>query len=305
MICKHLNKKIENNFNERIIYRCDDCLLRYVISRGINTHEYEDYYDEETGGRFNLIAEIIVKIFRFWRAFKIKFLYPKAKSILDVGSGRGYMLFFLKKYFNFKNAVGTQISYPAYKFSKEKLELEIYNNDLLEIKLDQKFDIITICHVLEHLKNPEEYVKKFYELLNNNGKLTIEVPNYNSWTRKITGKYWLSYDFENHLYFFTHTSLAGLLKKYDLKIKKINSFSLEYSTFTSVQSIISWLTKTDHLVFSFLQRKERLNSKILLHLLLFLLLFPSCLLINILLSFTKRGEIVYITAYKRYEHKKI
>lgn len=134
--------------------------------------------------------------------------------------------------------------------------MKIYEKDLLEINFgNNKFDIISIWHVLEHVQKPEEYIKKIYSLLKNNGKLLIEVPNFNAWTRKLTGKYWLGLDLEYHLYFFTPESLSTLLKKYGFKIDFVRTFSLEYSTFTSVQSLISWITKTDHFFSSIFKKK--------------------------------------------------
>lgn len=258
---------------------------------------YTNYYQKENAYRFGVIIEQVVKIFRFMRAWKVHTLKPKGKRILDIGSGRGWMLYFLRKYFNYDRTAGTQIANNAYRFSKEKLKLEIYNKDLLELFTGEKFDIITILHVLEHVENPEKYVKKMFELLEERGLLFIEVPNFNAWTRKLTGKHWLSLDPKYHRTFFTPESLISLLEKYNLKIKKIRTFSLEYSTFTSTQSILSLITNSDSYFFETLQNKN-FNLKFVRHAFIFILLFLPCLFINLCLSFSKSGEVITIIAQK-------
>lgn len=283
------------------ICKCLNCGLIFArkdeqeISNQVEV--YNNYYKEETGSRFSNIVEFVVKVFRFMRAYKIHSLNTKSKSILDIGSGRGWVLYFLKKYFNYDRAVGTQIAINAYKFSKEKLQLEIYNKDFLELSFDKKFDIVSILHVLEHIENPELYIEKIYDSLESHGLLFIEVPNYNSWARILTGKHWLALDLKHHLFFFTPESLTKLLHKYNFKVKELNTFSLEYSTFTSIQSVVNLVTNSDSYFFEWLQNRD-FNPKIIWHTFLFTIFFLPCLLINLCLYFSKSGEVITIIAQK-------
>lgn len=303
MICQNEKSEIILETKGYQLYKCSSCKIIFVHKNkkeNLDSQKvYENYYKKETASRFGSIVELVVKTFRFVRAYKVSILGPNYKSILDIGSGRGWMLYFLKKYFKYKRTVGTQIADNAYTFSKEKLGLEIYNKDLLELPLKDKFDVITILHVLEHVKNPEKYVEKIYELLNKNGSLFIEVPNYNAWTRKLIKKYWLALDLKHHLIFFTPISLIVLLQKYNFKIKKIRTFSLEYSTFTSTQSFVSLITNSDSYFFEWLQNPNKTSElKIIWHIFLFVVLFLPCFFINLCLYFSKSGEIITIVAQK-------
>ena len=223
--------------------KCCECNTVFLSHFQVNDDPkvlYEDYYRNETGGRFNFGVEYVIRIFRFIRAIRIFTIMPWAKSILDIGSGRGFTLYYLKKYFGYNKVIGTQLSKNALEFSRKKLGLDIYDKDLLELKLDEKsFDIVTMWHVLEHVKDPERYIEKIYDLLGNKGKLVIEVPNLDSWTAGFTGRYWLGLDMKYHRTFFTASSLSSLLERNNFKIKQIHTFSLEYSTFISVQSIVN------------------------------------------------------------------
>jgi len=301
MVCNHQNYKEIYKFDTVSLYTCHKCGLIFTNKYWEHFDPedlYETYYRNETAGRFNFRIECAIRLFRFFRAFKIFTIYPRAKSILDIGSGRGFMLYYLKKYYKYQKTIGTQISKYALEFSRSKLGLEIYDKDLLELSLDNAtFDIITVWQVLEHVSEPEKYIEKIFNLLNNHGKLVVEVPNFNSWTRALTNKYWLGLDLDYHITFFTPESLSFLLKKYGFKIKTVHTFSLEYSTFISLQSFISLLTKSNHLFFQYVQTSA-FSKRIIGHVFLFILLAPIYFLVNGLLYFSKRGEVLLIIAEK-------
>jgi len=303
-ICNHKNFGRVARLDTLSLLRCDECAVVFTDRRMDDFDPeglYVDYYKNEMAGRFNLGIECLVRLFRFFRAFKIFTVSPRAKTILDVGSGRGFLLYYLKKYYGYARAAGSQVSKNAIEFSRNTLGLEIYDKDLLELSLGQSaFDVITIWHVLEHVREPEKYIVQMENLLKADGKLVIEVPNFDSWTRGLTGKYWLGLDLDYHIYFFTPKSLCGLLEKHGFKIVSLHTFSLEYSTFISTQSLVSLLTKSGHLFFKFLQG-DKIGWWLAPHLLLFMALAPICFLINIFLYFSKRGEVVLVVAEKNKE----
>jgi ubiquinone/menaquinone biosynthesis C-methylase UbiE len=259
---------------------------------------YDNYYRNETATRFNFGLEHIVRLFRLWRAFKVRSIDRNATRILDVGCGRGWMLYYLKKYFRFGTVAGTQISRPAVNFARTRLGLTVYDRDLLDLQLpNESLDIITIWHVLEHLPNPQSCVAEMHRLLKTGGVLVVEVPNLDSWSRPLTGEYWLSWDPQYHLTMFSPASLSRLLTSAGFSLRTVHTFSLEYSTFTSVQSIVSRLTRTNQRFFGWLQCPQW-SPSIIADIALFGLLIPPCLLVNLMLYFTRRGEVLLIVAQK-------
>lgn len=259
---------------------------------------YDNYYRNETATRFNFGLEYVVRLFRLWRAFKVRSIAPTATSILDVGCGRGWMLYYLKRYCGFHAVAGTQISQPAVNFARTRLGLNIYDRDLLDVQLpDESLDIITIWHVLEHLPDPEACVAEMHRILKMGGILVVEVPNLDSWSRPLTGDCWLSWDPEYHLTLFSPDTLSRLLTSAGFSLRTVHTFSLEYSTFTSVQSVVSRITHTNQRFFGWLQRPYW-SASIIGDVALFALLIPPCLLINLALYFTRRGEVLLIVAQK-------
>lgn len=299
--CEHQNRTVEAHYDPFTLHRCMNCGLIWAESAApppAPEDLYDDFYKNEIGGRFSFGIEYVVRALRLFRALKIFTINPRAKSVLDIGSGRGFMLYYLKKYFGYEKAVGTQISRPAVEFSRRKLGLEIYDQDLLDLPVeDEKYDVVTIWHVLEHVRKPEQYIQRIFHVLKPGGNLIVEVPNYNSWTRKFTGRFWLGLDLDYHLYFFNPDTLGGMLRKHGFEIRKIHTFSFEYSTFISVQSLLSRLAGSDQVFFQWLQGKKK-SRWIALHAVAFVFLAPICFLINMLLYFTRRGEVLLIVAQK-------
>jgi len=300
-ICAHPRSVVEARYGRFTLFRCETCDVAYSVADEAAAEPealYEDFYRNEIGGRFSFGIEYAIRALRLFRAFKIFTLNPGARSVLDIGSGRGFMLYYLKKYFGCTTAIGTQISRPAVEFARRRLGLEIHDRDLLELPVEpERYDVVTIWHVLEHVQRPEEYLQRIFQVLKPGGCLAVEVPNYNSWTRKLTKQYWLGLDLDYHLYFFSPATLSRLLEKHGFRIEKIHTFSFEYSTFISAQSLVSWITQSDQVFFQWLQGKKK-SRWIALHGLLFAALAPICFLINCFLYFTKRGEVLLIVARK-------
>ena len=301
-VCPHHDRLQLAAYGSVNLTLCTFCGLVFssrINEKSAGTGSYDDFYTKTGAKRFRFGAESLVRLFRMGRAVFLTLLAPGAETILDIGSGRGWMLHDLRRKYHFKRTAGIQISRPAVEFSRKVLGLEIYDRDLLETDLGRsRFDIVTIWHVLEHVKRPQETIRRCRELLNPGGMLVVEVPNFDSWTCPWTLPKWLGFDPSHHLTFFTQSSLISLLERNGFDIRRIRTFSLEYSTFISAQSILDRITGEDQYFFRWLQVPS-LSAKALLHLMLFCLLAPPCLLVNLALFWTGKGEVVRLVARRR------
>ena len=80
------------------------------------------------------------------------------------------------------------------------------------------FDAITLWHVLEHVHQLHDYIKRLKELLNPGGKIFIAVPNYESTDSSIYNSWWAAYDVPRHLYHFTPKTIQLLVEQHGLKL---------------------------------------------------------------------------------------
>lgn len=137
------------------------------------------------------------------------------KNILDVGSGTGDFLKVCQN--NCWNVFGTEPDLGARTIaSKKGITLQ---EDLSKFE-NQKFEIITLWHVLEHVENLQEYVSVLNKLLTEKGRLIIAVPNYKSYDATYYKQFWAAFDVPRHLWHFSKTSIAKLFSLENIVVEK-------------------------------------------------------------------------------------
>jgi len=154
----------------------------------------------------------------------LKKLNPSGKTLLDVGSGYGYLLDEAHK-FNV-NAIGIEPSRNLFKHSVNKKVINIDLEDYFKRKPVKRFDFITLVHVIEHIKNPQKWLGIIRDLLNPGGILFIETPNLDSHLFNFEKYYYTFLTPPEHLWIFSKYSFVRLLRKItDLKLIKHSTYS--------------------------------------------------------------------------------
>ena len=140
------------------------------------------------------------------------------KSLLDVGCGTGDFL----KYTSDNNweVTGLEPDQGARELALSKLPGKVYPIEYL-FKLEDKFGIITMWHVLEHVSQLNDYMKQLNDLLEVNGKLIIALPNPDSADAKHYKEFWAAYDVPRHLYHFSKKNISDLASKHGFKLESI------------------------------------------------------------------------------------
>lgn len=93
------------------------------------------------------------------------------KKIIDIGSGNGGFLKIISD--KVEQMAGLELDKAVVEFYK-KDKISLYDN--IE-QIPFKADVITMFHVLEHLKDPINVLKSLDNILEDKGKIIIEVPN--------------------------------------------------------------------------------------------------------------------------------
>lgn len=137
-------------------------------------------------------------------------------KILDIGTGTGEFLNEARKQ-NWKT-FGIEPNEKAKNSAKDKGLCVAENTSDFE---DGFFDVITMWHVLEHVKDLEFQIKELKRLLKPTGTIIIAVPNYKSFDAKYYGKYWAAYDVPRHLWHFSKTAITKLFQLEHLKVINI------------------------------------------------------------------------------------
>lgn len=206
---------------------CNSCKLRFTQDPPIES-ECAPFYDspryishsDNTDGLINRLYHTVRSTMLRKKLALIQNLTSK-KKILDIGSGTGYFLNTMK-IAGYQTA-GIEINEKARDFSRKNFSLDVYPpEDFSESKLQGKFDIASMWHVLEHIYEPKKYLNQIHSYLEEDAFLIIAVPNYTSADASVYKEYWAGYDVPRHLWHFSPITLKNLVENSGFKLIKLS-----------------------------------------------------------------------------------
>ncbi|MGI9481040.1 MAG: class I SAM-dependent methyltransferase [Hyphomicrobiales bacterium] len=137
---------------------------------------------------------------------------------LDVGFGSGSLLLTAKEFgYDVKGIDLRENAVAALK--KVSIDAEVY--DFTKLPVEEKYDAISFCDVLEHIPYPREFLEKARELVNKGGVLFVSCPNFSAPVFKIfsssnANPYWGEIE---HFHNFSKERLTALLAEYGFEVK--------------------------------------------------------------------------------------
>ena len=135
-----------------------------------------------------------------------------SRFALDIGCGAGWMLKRLSKVGWI--AEGIEWDADAAALASERSGRPVFAGDFRSLDLPKaKYDLIFLSHVFEHLNDPLNSLKRFYELLTPEGRLVMLFPNGNSLDARWFGHFWFHWDAPRHLIFPTSNAIMSLYQK--------------------------------------------------------------------------------------------
>ena len=149
-----------------------------MIGREIDAFYAQEYRQVYQGSEGPTSRDLKIQTER--ASFLLSFASPLVPTInrhLDIGCSAGILLKTFKDYYH-NQSIGIEPgdSYRDYSVSQG---LKVYSN-LDDLRSDnvERFDLISMAHVLEHIPDPVAYLVGLRdELLNPGGYLLVEVPN--------------------------------------------------------------------------------------------------------------------------------
>ena len=204
-----------------------DMLVTLPIPKNLSDfYESEDYISHTDSKKsiFDKVYQAVKNITLKQKLNLINSFDSSSNTILDVGAGTGDFLKVCSK--NSWQVFGTEPNLQAREIaSKKGIMLQ---EDLSKYK-NQKFDVITLWHVLEHVENLSEYVLMLKELLAENGTLVIAVPNFKSYDANYYKEYWAAFDVPRHLWHFSKTSISKLFSFSEMNV--LNTLPMKFDAY--------------------------------------------------------------------------
>jgi 2-polyprenyl-3-methyl-5-hydroxy-6-metoxy-1,4-benzoquinol methylase len=265
---KNIEQVYDESFFNLPILKCMDCSYHFVLYEE-DEKKMQEYYNETYWPVFRNIhnkkildqkvdeaylikkfPNSLRKLIEFtgvrkslaYSQFKYLTSNLKGNTLFEIGPGEGFILELFEK--NNFDVFGIEASKENLDIIDKKLQHGKIQTGFAEdiCKINKKFDVIILSHVLEHLVDCRKVLLNIKNLLNTDGIFFIEVPNcQHSETLKN------SIFTQPHLHHFTKISLEILLKDLGFKIIQIDTFTANVVSLRDhFKYLFKWFFKIDH-----------------------------------------------------------
>jgi len=180
-------------------------------------YDHKDYISHNDSGKdfFSRIYNFIRVLNLNWKYRLVKKHHNNIESALDFGCGTGAFLNLLKE--KGIRISGIEINEHARKEAERKLGQKIFSD--IDFEADSnKYDLITLWHVLEHIEDFENVIQDLRSKLNVGGLLVIAVPNFNSFDAGWYRSFWAGFDTPRHINHFSRGTFSLLSDLYKFQL---------------------------------------------------------------------------------------
>lgn len=209
----------EDNWSFNHCLDCDSIYMHKRLKKSYINKAYHQYYTHSKN-QPNPIKNFLSNILTMLNHNFLSDIDRKsAGKILDIGCGNGDLLNKLKDP-NWEKT-GIEIDENARK--------EAYNNKIQVIEggyrvledIDEKFDVIIVSHVLEHVYDPKNLIRLAIKALNKDGEIWFQWPNPESELLKVYKHFWRGLEAPRHICLMSKKSFTNIINSQLFKGKVI------------------------------------------------------------------------------------
>lgn len=182
------------------------------LRRAVTTLRNRSYFE---GWRALGLGKLVAAVLPHPSLAAVARLKPQRDArILDVGCGYGELLLELRNV-GFTRLTGVD---PYTSATAEDAQGLVIRKMRLEEIRGEKFDVIMMHHVFEHLPDPIGTLRVVSGLLAERGVCIIRTPVAHSWASRHYGPFWMQHDAPRHLFLHTEESIRRAAAKVRLKV---------------------------------------------------------------------------------------
>ena len=210
----------ENGFLGR---RCDRCGLIYISPRP-SLNEIRNHYSHDKAylSADSHEARSFSKGLQARHHLSILRRYCRKGRLLELGSGAGQFLFEARR--SGYEVYGIEWNRKQLNYIRDRLNIRCEEGNLTQAYKKINFDIIYHCDVASHLYDPIFEFCSMNERLSQDGILMFETGSANFSEKYLPS--FPSFQYPDHLFFFSDKNIVELLTKAGFKILKIYKWSI-------------------------------------------------------------------------------
>ncbi len=218
-ICKQNKVVLAFPFKRYQVYACRNCGFQWLDPQPTDSELseiYSDQYflDEGDAKITELVNKIKRATARLYLEQLVKEISPSLNhaSLLEIGCGMGDFL--LEAQSEGFNVSGLEVTDHLVELANRRLGSTSVQKGYLESSRFDKesFDVVANFDVIEHVRNPVDFLMHVNSLLKESGKVYIVTPSLDSFSAKLLGRNWMEYKVE-HISYFNQKSISLLLEQ--------------------------------------------------------------------------------------------
>lgn len=224
----HQNLPAKYNFD-----KCNNCGLVFLNPRVVEadlgqfyTSAYLPYRVEEAWGKYaSFVKKDQLQIDKARVQRIIKHCKPNDQSrILDIGCGKPTFLAALRDSIK-ANLIGLDFSEEGWKNDRDLYHnIDLRTGEIADLGNEKPMDVMTMWHYLEHDYQPQQHLNQLLQYAHAQTRLVIEVPNFDSYTRKKFGKHWSGYHTPRHTALYSPNNIVLMLKNSGWEVEEILTY---------------------------------------------------------------------------------
>jgi 2-polyprenyl-3-methyl-5-hydroxy-6-metoxy-1,4-benzoquinol methylase len=144
----------------------------------------------------------------------------KKGTLLDVGCGNGY---FIARMRSFGWTVAGIDPDPTAVSVGAKQGLHIRTGMVSDLPESDRYDVITLSHVIEHVSDPVALLRECAKRLQPNGRLIIATPNITSLGHSWFKKFWRGLEVPRHFIVFSSAALRTCVQRAGLVVESLTT----------------------------------------------------------------------------------
>jgi 2-polyprenyl-3-methyl-5-hydroxy-6-metoxy-1,4-benzoquinol methylase len=213
------------DFRGVTIFKCSTCRVQFMNPQYTDQYlngfygVYQESDDEHHRYGSSMLPRKLVHHFNLCDIEH----YVGKGSFLSVGCGNGLDLEAAKER-DWSSVEGHDVDAGSVEKLSRKLKVKVRSGDFARLEYaDEQYDCVYLNHVLEHLKNPNQYLEKIYKVMKPKGVLYLACPNLRSLSiavktvleklklKRRVGKHYGTWQ---HLFYYDPFVLKGILEQY-------------------------------------------------------------------------------------------
>ena len=217
------------------LVRCRRCGLEFLSPRPapaeIGVYYSAGYFEKRTDRGYDdyfspalerEVTRVLAMNLRDLGFFEYEASLPGPKLCLDIGCAAGYSVGFMQG--RGWESSGIDIAGDCIDFGLSR-GLNVRKGDYMETEYGKMFHLITMWATIEHLHRPDKILKKACADLHDGGLLYISTCRTGGINFKVfRGAGWRYYNFPEHLYFFSRSTMGRLLGENGFRITMYSTY---------------------------------------------------------------------------------